>query len=161
MSFKDKIEIHEKLTVYVRNKDTGETKTKVIKKPWFEMTLLEKFLHVTGIKRQPGTIQNIGKDACAKLYGGATVGPAYAAINRVGVSVSDWKTATITWGGTGTGVVTYDNEANPWSSGIDTSNILLGNSGFASNPYHSISLSGSMKVSSSYDVWVEVELTIS
>lgn len=164
MTFRETIDIEERLTVYIRNNETGKIKEYVIKKPWKEMSLWEKILHWTHIRRRPGTISTAGKEAVARLYGGVA-GGTHAVIDRVSHNSGGWiagnaKTCVIAEPATGT--VTYTNEATPWAATTAATSVGLVSSGYDYTlPYHTITLAGTLKTSSDYNWWVKIELTIS
>ena len=118
MPFKEEIGIQEKLVVHIRDTTTGKVTTIVVKKPWSEMNLIEKLLHWTGLKRQPGTIQSKGLEYAARLYGDVGTGYAIDVIGAFATPTWTWKTANITY--SATGIIVVDNEADPWTDGTWT-----------------------------------------
>ena len=155
------------MIVYIRNKDTGETKQLRVKIPWRDKTLWEKFLTVIGLRKEPGTLSATGARAVMRMYGGSSDTPTYGVINRIthnGGSGYAGELATVTVTEVDADTIRYRNAAGQefGDTGVTPATYIgLANSSYGSTPFHTILLSGSgLSCSSSYEWWVEIDVTI-
>lgn len=124
MPFKEKIKIEERLTIYIRNKDTGEVTTIEVKRPDSKKTIWDKILERIGIKAKIGSVTNVGFWQIGREIGGiGTSRP----INQMGAYYDTtwlWKTSNnqIIEGGPKSTLV-IDNEANPWTEAYNFNHV--------------------------------------
>lgn len=162
MSVKEHIQIHEKVTVFIRDPD-GKVVTHVIKTPWHEKSRWDKLLTIFGLKKEPGSLNTSGRGALAKLYGGeptASTGTAIMYLCSYGDAAPLYQVVTRVWADP---VLTISNEGSPWTLVKNYVGIHLSDSTLLL--YHTIGLgpggTGSITIGSGYAWWVEVKLTFS
>ncbi len=158
--FNEKITIEESLIIRIRDKKTGKVTTKWIKKPWSMMSKWEKFLHLIGIKKYPGSIQPYGEEQAAKLYGNVT--PCYY-IDRISArhSGTTWVPKTSQNSYEATGKLKVKNENSPWSGGYDYGVLKCYSNSDSGNYHNWITISLDLGNAPDIEWWAEITFTFS
>jgi len=164
MVFREKMTIEESLKVYIKYPD-GHIEERWVKKPWSKMNLLEKILHVTHIKRQPGTMHNYGLECIARLY--ANDGNQRPVTNVLAStdagsppsSFGESKTGTVTY--VATGKVNVTNEDDPFPGGSNYYNVGVNNVSDGGSFHNYIGVTIELGGNPDVDWWVEIEFTFS
>jgi len=155
MKLKESLNIEEGLTAYIRNKETGEVRKLILKKPYSKYTLWEKFLKWIGRDPYPGTMTSWGLEQVAKRY--ANVSGAEYIDQVAAYDGSTWYKKTVT-PTVSNATITIKNDTDPFSGGTLYTQVGLFNSS-GSSAHNTVAVSIDLTDSSTIEWWVQFELT--